>query len=104
RINWELQVICGKGYASYFLVIGDLVRWAKSQGIRVGPGRGSATGALVSYILHIINLDPIQHSLIFERFLNPERDSPPDVDLDFDDRRRDEVMNYTASKYGEENV
>ena len=104
RIEWELQVICGKGYASYFLVVGDLVRWAKAQGIRVGPGRGSATGALVSYILHIINLDPIEHSLIFERFLNPERDSPPDIDLDFDDRRRDEVMAYTRDKYGSENV
>lgn len=104
RIELELDVICSKGYASYFLVVGDLVRWAKSQGIRVGPGRGSATGALVSYILHIINLDPIEHSLIFERFLNPERDSPPDIDLDFDDRRRDEVMAYTRDKYGAENV
>ncbi|GDY30457.1 DNA polymerase III subunit alpha [Gandjariella thermophila] len=103
RIEWELEVICGKGYASYFLVVGDLVRWAKSQGIRVGPGRGSATGALVSYILHIINLDPIEHSLIFERFLNPERDSPPDIDLDFDDRRRDEVAAYVRDKYGAEN-
>ncbi len=104
RVEWELSVICDKGYASYFLVVGDLVRWAKSQGIRVGPGRGSATGALVSYILQIINLDPIEHSLIFERFLNPERDSPPDIDLDFDDRRRDEVMAYTRDKYGQANV
>ncbi|PRW62279.1 DNA polymerase III subunit alpha [Actinopolyspora mortivallis] len=104
RVEWELEVICGKGYASYFLVVGDLVRWAKSHGIRVGPGRGSATGALVSYILQIINLDPIEHSLIFERFLNPERDSPPDIDLDFDDRRRDEVMAYTRDTYGQENV
>src|SRR5699024_7971124 len=104
RIELELDVICSKGYASYFLVVGDMVRWAKSQGIRVGPGRGSATGALVSYILQIVNLDPIEHSLIFERFLNPERDSPPDIDLDFDDRRRDEVMRYTRDKWGEENV
>src|SRR5699024_1250696 len=104
RIDLELDVICSKGYASYFLVVGDMVRWAKSQGIRVGPGRGSATGALVSYILQIVNLDPIEHSLIFERFLNPERDSPPDIDLDFDDRRRDEVMRYTRDKWGEENV
>ncbi|GAB3451157.1 DNA polymerase III subunit alpha [Actinophytocola sediminis] len=103
RIDYELEIICSKGYASYFLVVGDLVRWAKNQGIRVGPGRGSATGALVSYILHIINLDPIEHSLIFERFLNPERDSPPDIDLDFDDRRRDEVAAYVRDKYGAEN-
>ncbi|MGH3567179.1 MAG: DNA polymerase III subunit alpha [Pseudonocardia sp.] len=103
RIEWELKVICSKGYASYFLVVGDLVRWAKNQGIRVGPGRGSATGALVSYILHIINLDPIEHSLIFERFLNPERDSPPDIDLDFDERRREEVVAYVREKYGAKN-
>ncbi|MGB3438023.1 MAG: DNA polymerase III subunit alpha [Actinophytocola sp.] len=103
RIDYELDIICSKGYASYFLVVGDLVRWSKAQGIRVGPGRGSATGALVSYILHIINLDPIEHSLIFERFLNPERDSPPDIDLDFDDRRRDEVAAYVRDKYGKEN-
>ena len=104
RIEWELEIICSKGYASYFLVVGDLVRWAKKQGIWVGPGRGSATGALVSYILYIINLDPIEHSLIFERFLNPERNSPPDIDLDFDDRRREEVMAYIRDKYGSANV
>lgn len=103
RIDLELEVIINKGYASYFLVVGDLVRWSKAQGIRVGPGRGSATGALVSYILHIINLDPIQHALIFERFLNPERDSPPDIDLDFDKRRRWEVAAYIREKYGSEN-
>ncbi|MGH3621925.1 MAG: DNA polymerase III subunit alpha [Sciscionella sp.] len=103
RIEWELKVIIDKGYASYFLVVGDLVRWSKSQGIRVGPGRGSATGALVSYILHITDLDPIEHSLIFERFLNPERDSPPDIDLDIDKRRREEVAAYVRDKYGAEN-
>ncbi|CAM3018451.1 DNA polymerase III subunit alpha [Saccharomonospora xinjiangensis] len=102
QLDWELDVIIGKGYASYFLVVGDLVRWAKNNGIRVGPGRGSAAGALLSYILHIIDIDPLQHGLIFERFLNPERESPPDIDIDFDERRRDEVIAYAKDKYGEE--
>ena len=104
RIDYELEVICSKGYASYFMIVGDAVRWVKSRGGIVGPGRGSATGALVSYVLQIIDLDPIRHSLIFERFLNPERDSPPDIDLDFDDASRDAVMRYVADKYGEEQV
>ncbi len=104
RIDFELNVISKTGFPGYFLVVGDLVRWAKSQKIAVGPGRGSATGSLVSYILHITDLDPIEHSLIFERFLNPERISPPDIDLDFDDRRRGEVLQYTVDKWGAENV
>ena len=104
RIDTELRVISQMGFPGYFLVVGDLVRWAKSQKIAVGPGRGSATGSLVSYILHITDLDPIEHSLIFERFLNPERISPPDIDLDFDDRRRGEVLQYTVDKWGAENV
>jgi DNA polymerase-3 subunit alpha len=104
RIETELGVISQMGFPGYFLVVGDLVRWAKSQEIAVGPGRGSATGSLVSYILHITDLDPIEHSLIFERFLNPERVSPPDIDLDFDERRRGEVLEYTINKWGAENV
>ncbi|HZD13763.1 MAG TPA: DNA polymerase III subunit alpha, partial [Pseudonocardiaceae bacterium] len=104
RIETELGVISKMGFPGYFLVVGDLVRWAKSQKIAVGPGRGSATGSLVAYILHITDLDPIEHKLIFERFLNPERISPPDIDLDFDERRRGEVMRYTVNKWGEANV
>ncbi len=104
RIEIELGVISQMGFPGYFLVVGDLVRWAKSQKIAVGPGRGSATGSLVAYILQITDLDPIEHSLIFERFLNPERVSPPDIDLDFDERRRGEVMEYTVNKWGAENV
>ncbi|MGW1677530.1 DNA polymerase III subunit alpha [Saccharopolyspora sp. NPDC002376] len=104
RIQVELDVLDTKGYCAYFLVVGDLTRWAKSQGIHVGPGRGSAAGSLLAYILHITNLDPLEHGLIFERFLNPERDSPPDIDLDFDDRRRDEVLQYAINKYGRDKV
>ncbi len=102
QLEREITVITDKGYPSYFLVVGDMIRWAKSQGIGVGPGRGSAAGALLSYVLHIIDIDPLAHGLIFERFLNPERDSPPDIDIDFDERRRDEVIEYARQKYGEE--
>ncbi|GAB2677400.1 DNA polymerase III subunit alpha [Saccharopolyspora gloriosae] len=102
QLEWELKVITEKGYSSYFLVVGDMIRWAKDNGIRVGPGRGSAAGALLSYVLHIIDIDPLKHGLLFERFLNPERDSPPDIDIDFDERRRDEVIAYAKQKYGEE--
>jgi len=102
RLEWELKVITEKGYSSYFLVVGDLVRWAKNNGIRVGPGRGSAAGALLSYVLHIIDIDPLKHGLLFERFLNPERDSPPDIDIDFDERQRERVIQYAKEKYGEE--
>jgi DNA polymerase-3 subunit alpha len=104
RIEHELRIISQMGFPGYFLVVGDLVRWAKSRGIAVGPGRGSATGSLVAYILRITNLDPIEHKLIFERFLNPQRISPPDIDLDFDERRRAEVMTYIVDKWGSENV
>ncbi|AOS64713.1 DNA polymerase III subunit alpha [Actinoalloteichus hymeniacidonis] len=104
RIERELGVIAQMGFPAYFLVVGDLVRWAKDQKIAVGPGRGSATGSLVAYILRITDLDPIEHSLLFERFLNPERISMPDIDLDFDERRRGEVMDYTVEKWGAENV
>ncbi|TDD82038.1 DNA polymerase III subunit alpha [Saccharopolyspora karakumensis] len=102
QLEWELKVITEKGYSSYFLVVGDMIRWAKNNGIRVGPGRGSAAGALLSYVLHIIDIDPLQHGLLFERFLNPERDSPPDIDIDFDERQRERVIQYAKEKYGEE--
>jgi DNA polymerase-3 subunit alpha len=104
RAEYELDVIAKMGFPGYFLVVGDLVRWAKQQKILVGPGRGSATGSLVAYILQITDLDPIEHKLIFERFLNLERISMPDIDLDFDERRRGEVMRYTVDKWGEANV
>jgi DNA polymerase-3 subunit alpha len=104
RVEHEFKLISQMGFSAYFLVVGDLVRWAKQQGIRVGPGRGSATGSLIAYILQITELDPIEHSLLFERFINPERISPPDIDLDFDDRRRADVMRYTVDKWGSANV
>src|SRR5262249_58069020 len=90
------------GFPGYFLVVADLVSHAKEVGIRVGPGRGSATGAVIAYALGITELDPITHGLLFERFLNPERISMPDIDLDFDERRRGEMIRYATEKYGEE--
>ena len=104
RLEYELDVICQKGYAGYFLIVWDIVRYAKSQGILVGPGRGSAAGCLVSYILGITNIDPLKYGLMFERFLNPERQSSPDIDLDFPDNRRDEIIAYVRRKYGEDHV
>lgn len=104
RLDYELDVICQKGYASYFLIVWDIVHYARSQGILVGPGRGSAAGSLVSYVLQITNIDPIKYGLMFERFLNPERKSSPDIDLDFPDNRRDEVIEYVRRKYGEDHV
>lgn len=104
RLNYELEIICKKGFATYFLIVADLVNWAKQEGIRVGPGRGSGAGSLVSYVLRITSLDPLVHELPFERFLNPERPSPPDIDLDFADDRRDEVIEYVRQKYGPEKV
>ena len=104
RIDYELEVICDKGFATYFLVFQDFVNWAKKKGIRVGPGRGSAAGSLVSYILRITSIDPLQHKIPFERFLNPHRPTPPDIDLDFADDRRDEVIEYVSRKYGEDKV
>ncbi len=104
RIEYELKVIIDKGYAEYFLIVQDLVNWAKQQGIRVGPGRGSAAGSIVSYILRITSIDPLAHHLPFERFLNPERQSTPDIDLDFPDSRREEVIDYVRRRYGEEHV
>ena len=104
RLNYELDVMLKMGFPGYFLVVADLVSYAKKVGIRVGPGRGSAAGSLVAYVLGITGLDPIEHGLLFERFLNPERISMPDIDLDFDERRRGEVIKYATEKYGEDRV
>jgi len=104
RLNYELDIIVKKGYATYFLIVSDFVNWAKSKGIAVGPGRGSAAGSLVAYTLGITDLDPLLHSLPFERFLNPDRPSPPDIDLDFADDRRDEVIAYVTERYGSDRV
>ncbi|MFH1598346.1 MAG: DNA polymerase III subunit alpha [Patescibacteria group bacterium] len=104
KLDYELSIIKKTGFASYFLIVQDFVNWAKSNGIVVGPGRGSAAGSVVSYLLNITNIDPIKYELIFERFLNPERISLPDIDLDFADRRRDEVIRYVESKYGHDHV
>lgn len=104
RIEYELSIIGQKGYSTYFLIVSDFVNWAKEQGIAVGPGRGSVAGSIVSYILRITELDPLLYKLPFERFLNPERPSPPDIDLDFADDRRDEVIRYVTEKYGKDKV
>ena len=104
RLNYELDVMIKMGFPGYFLVVADLVSHARKVGIRVGPGRGSAAGSLVAYALGITGLDPIEHGLLFERFLNPERISMPDIDLDFDERRRSEMIRYATEKYGEDRV
>lgn len=104
RIDYELGVICSKGYASYFLITQDFINWAKSNGIRIGPGRGSAAGAIISYILRITSIDPLAHGLQFERFMNPQRPSPPDIDVDIADVSRDRVIEYVTHKYGEDRV
>lgn len=104
RVDYELKVIINKGYETYFLVVSDFVNWAKDQGIAVGPGRGSAAGSVVSYCLRITDVDPFYFKLPFERFLNPLRPSAPDIDLDFADTRRDEVIAYVTQKYGEDKV
>jgi len=104
RAEYELDVICQMGFPGYLLVVADLCQHAKREGIRVGPGRGSAAGAVIAYALGITELDPIQHKLLFERFLNPDRISMPDIDLDFDERRRGDMIRYATEKYGEERV
>lgn len=104
RLDYELSVIEKTGFADYFLIVQDLVNWAKARGIAVGPGRGSAAGSLVSYILNITDINPLSHGLLFERFLNPERVQMPDIDIDFSDRRREEVLAYVREKYGEDRV
>ena len=104
RLDYELGVITKEGFSSYFLIVWDFVRHARQSGVTVGPGRGSAAGCLVAYCLDITDTDPIRHELLFERFLNPERVEPPDIDIDFADTGRDKVMRYVVDKYGEENV
>lgn len=104
RANYELEVVCSKGYASYFLIVQDFINWAKGNGIRIGPGRGSAAGAIISYILRITSVDPLAHGLQFERFMNPQRPSPPDIDVDIADVGRDRVIEYVTEKYGLDKV
>ena len=104
QAEYEVDVIKQMGFPGYFLVVADFIDWAKAQGIRVGPGRGSAAGSMAAYAMGITELDPLEHGLIFERFLNPERVSMPDVDVDFDDRRRGEVIRYVTEKYGDDRV
>jgi len=104
RLNFELSVILEMDYSGYFLIVSDFIRWAKEKGIPVGPGRGSGAGSLVAWALSITNVDPIEHELLFERFLNPERISMPDFDIDFCADRRDEVIEYVSRKYGSEKV
>lgn len=100
RIDYELSIIAGTGFVDYFLIVWDFIDWARKQGIPVGPGRGSGAGCLVAYLLRITDIDPLRFGLLFERFLNPERVSPPDFDIDFCMRRRDAVVNYVRDKYG----
>ncbi len=104
QAEYELGIIIQMGFPSYFLVVADFIQWSKQNGIAVGPGRGSAAGSLVAYAMGITDLDPLPHGLIFERFLNPERVSMPDVDIDFDERRRGEVIRYVTERWGEDKV
>ncbi|WIK65227.1 DNA polymerase III subunit alpha [Gleimia hominis] len=104
QAEYEVGIITQMGFPGYFLVVSDFIRWAKSQNIRVGPGRGSGAGSMVAYAMHITDLNPLEHGLIFERFLNPERVSMPDFDVDFDERRRGEVIEYVTQKYGDDRV
>src|SRR4030042_1591674 len=104
RLRRELDIIQKMRYSSYFLIVWDFISYAKKKGIPVGPGRGSAAGSLVSYCLSITDIDPLKYNLLFERFLNPERISMPDIDVDFADTRRDEVVEYLSKKYGTDHV
>ncbi|MBF4618384.1 DNA polymerase III subunit alpha, partial [Clavibacter sp. VKM Ac-2873] len=104
RADYEVGVIAQMGFPGYFLVVADFIGWSKENGIRVGPGRGSGAGSMVAYAMGITDLDPLEHGLLFERFLNPDRVSMPDFDVDFDDRRRGEVIRYVTDKYGDERV
>jgi DNA polymerase III subunit alpha len=104
QADYEIKMICQMGFAAYFLVVADFIMWAKNNGIAVGPGRGSAAGSIVSYAMGITDLDPLVHGLIFERFLNPERISMPDIDVDFDERGRADVIRYVTQKWGSDRV
>ena len=104
RLNYELDVIEKTGFCSYFMVVSDFIRWGKEHGIPVGPGRGSGAGSVVAYLMLITDIDPLRYELLFERFLNPERVSPPDFDIDFCEKRRGEVIEYVRQKYGFDNV
>jgi DNA polymerase-3 subunit alpha len=104
RLDYELGVIAKMGYDGYFLIVADFINWGKNQGIIFGPGRGSATGSIVAYVMNITDLDPIKYDLLFERFLNPDRISMPDIDIDIQDTRRGEVIDYVTEKYGQERV
>ncbi len=104
QADFEIGVITGMGFPGYFLVVADFINWAKNNGIRVGPGRGSGAGSIAAYAMRITDLDPLEHGLIFERFLNPDRVSMPDFDIDFDERRRGEVIRYVSDKYGDDRV
>ena len=104
RLDREIRMIQQMKFSGYFLIVWDFIRFAKSRGIPVGPGRGSATGSLVSYAMEITDIDPLEYGLLFERFLNPERISMPDIDIDFRTRRRGEVIQYVTEKYGREQV
>jgi DNA polymerase-3 subunit alpha len=104
QADYEVGVIAQMGFPGYFLVVADFINWAKEHGIRVGPGRGSGAGSIAAYAMRITDLDPLQHGLIFERFLNPDRVSMPDFDVDFDERRRGEVIRYVSDKYGDDRV
>ncbi|MFB6373260.1 MAG: hypothetical protein ABEN55_09145, partial [Bradymonadaceae bacterium] len=104
RLDDEMEIILGMDYAGYFLIVWDFIRWAKKQSIPVGPGRGSGAGSLVAYSMGITDIDPLPYDLLFERFLNPERVSMPDFDIDFCKNRRGDVIDYVTDKYGEKNV
>ena len=104
QLEYELAIIAGTGFVDYFLIVWDFINWAREQGIPVGPGRGSGAGCIVAYVLKITDIDPLSFGLLFERMLNLERVSPPDFDVDFCKRRRDEVVNYVRDKYGKDSV
>src|SRR5207248_9546721 len=104
RLDYEVDVLERTGFGSYLLIVWDFIHLAKERGIPVGPGRGSAAGSIVAYVLGITDIDPLQYGLIFARFLNPDRISPPDIDVDFCETRRGEVLEYVRQKYGERRV
>lgn len=104
RLQYELDVVVPKGFAGYFLIVADIIKWAKGQGIQIAPGRGSAAGSLLAWVLDITDIDPVRHGLMFERFLSPTRVDLPDIDTDLQSSRRPEVIQYVRDKYGNEHV